>query len=441
MGRFNAKKVATPGTQILKRLRGRPQKKKNNKSKERGKYMDRYSLEELEEAMRLVKANKKTIRDASKEFNIPASTLSDKIKGKCPKSVGRQTVLSMTEEKVIAEKMLVMGDWGFPLRPLDVKMLVREFLNEKGFTTRFGPDNMPGKDWMMGFLNRHPEISKRRANLLKRSRASVGPEEVKSFFQHFSVVADGVPPENMWNYDETNFTEDPRVQECFFRRGTKYAEKVCDNSKNAISVMFCGSASGVLLPPYIVYRAANVWTGWTNGYPGAVFSATESGWFTFFTFEDWFRQIFLPYRRRLTGKVVLIGDNLRTHLSLDVIQLCREENIEFVCLPPNITDKMQPLDVAVFRGMKEKWREIVREMRVADPGLKALDKKDFPENLKELVKRCDVGKNLQSGFAKSGLYPLNEEKVLARLPRASVRADVMGEIVESKLAKGLKIRR
>ena len=64
MGRFKAKKVATPGTPILKR--GRPHKKKNNKSKERGKYMDRYSLEELEEAMRLVKANKKTIRDASK---------------------------------------------------------------------------------------------------------------------------------------------------------------------------------------------------------------------------------------------------------------------------------------------------------------------------------------------------------------------------------------
>ena len=74
---------------------------------------------------------------------------------------------------------------------------------------------------------------------------------------------------------------------------------------------------------YIIYKADNCWTGWTEGFPGAVFSATESGWFTFFTFEDWFRKVFLPYRRRhLTGKVVLIGDNLRTHLSLDVIQLC-----------------------------------------------------------------------------------------------------------------------
>ena len=92
--------------------------------------------------------------------------------------------------------------------------------------------------------------------------------------------------------------------------------------------------------------------------------------------------------------------------------VCREENVEFVCLPPNITDKMQPLDVAVFRGMKDKWRSMLHDMRVADPSLKALDKRDFPRNLRELLERCYVAKNLRSGFAKSGLYPLNPEKVL-----------------------------
>ena len=324
MGKIKARKVATPGTLAPKR--GRPLKKKiHKKSQARGKYMERYTVEQLEEAMRLIKSNKMSLRDASKEFDIPMATLSNKMNAKCPNAVGRPTVLTMEEENVIVQKMMVMGDWGFPMRPLDVRMLVSEFLNQKGFITRLGPDNIPGKDWMAGFVNRHPEITKRRTALLKRSRASVGPEEVNSFFEHFSKVADGVPPENMWNYDETNFTEDPGAQDCFFRRGTKYAEKVCDASKNAISVMFCGSASGEMLPPYIIYKAANCWTGWTEGFPGAVFSATESGWFTFFTFEDWFRKVFLPYRRRhLTGKVVLIGDNLRTHLSLDVIQLCRQ---------------------------------------------------------------------------------------------------------------------
>ena len=133
-------------------------------------------------------------------------------------------------------------------------MMVKEFLNSKGFTTRFGRDNMPGKDWMTAFLKRHPEVTKRRANLLKRSRASVGPVEVTSFFDHWSKVVEGIPPENIWNYDETNFSEDPGAKICFFQRGTKYAEKVCDATKSAISVMFCGSASGKMLPPYVVYK-------------------------------------------------------------------------------------------------------------------------------------------------------------------------------------------
>jgi hypothetical protein len=39
-----------------------------------------------------------------------------------------------------------------------------------------------------------------------------------------------------------------------------------------------------------------------------------------------------------------VCDNLSSHVSLESISLCRENNIEYVCLPPNSTDKMQPLD-------------------------------------------------------------------------------------------------
>ena len=55
---------------------------------------------------------------------------------------------------------------------------------------------------------------------------------------------------------------------------------------------------------------------------------------------------------------------------------------------------------------------MLHDMRAADPSLKALEKRDFPRNLRELLEHCDVAKNLRSGFAKSGLYPLNPEKVL-----------------------------
>jgi hypothetical protein len=33
---------------------------------------------------------------------------------------------------------------------------------------------------------------------------------------------------------------------------------------------------------------------------------------------------------------------------MEIIQTCKKENIDFVCLPANLTDKTQPLDVAYF---------------------------------------------------------------------------------------------
>jgi hypothetical protein len=55
------------------------------------------------------------------------------------------------------------------------------------------------------FLGRHPELSLRATNNIKRARAGLSREEVDSFFEHYSEAVKDVPPENIWNYDETNF--------------------------------------------------------------------------------------------------------------------------------------------------------------------------------------------------------------------------------------------
>jgi hypothetical protein len=55
------------------------------------------------------------------------------------------------------------------------------------------------------FLGRHPELSLRATNNIKRARAGLSREEVDSFFEYYSEAVKDVPPENIWNYDETNF--------------------------------------------------------------------------------------------------------------------------------------------------------------------------------------------------------------------------------------------
>lgn len=92
--------------------------------------------------------------------------------------------------------------------------------------------------------------------------------------------------------------------------------------------MFSGTAAGHLLPPYIVYKSKHVYDTWTeNGPAGATYGSSTSGWFELESFEDWFQRILLLYSRKLAGPKLIIGDNLSSHISVEVAQQCIEHDI------------------------------------------------------------------------------------------------------------------
>jgi hypothetical protein len=69
--------------------------------------------------------------------------------------------------------------------------------------TRFN-NNLPGMDFVRSFFGRHKELSVRRGNLIKRSRAALSHADVNEFFDNYEKTAAGIPPENIFNCDETN---------------------------------------------------------------------------------------------------------------------------------------------------------------------------------------------------------------------------------------------
>jgi uncharacterized protein YqcC (DUF446 family) len=81
--------------------------------------------------------------------------------------------------------------------------------------------------------------------------------------------------------------------------------------------MFCGSATGDILPPDVVYKAANIWDLWcTSGPKNTVYNSSPSGWFDSCIFQDWFQKVFLSQVHRKPGKKLLISDNLASHISI-----------------------------------------------------------------------------------------------------------------------------
>jgi hypothetical protein len=279
--KFKARKVYTPGagnnSKSGRRGRGRP-RKDTEKTPERGRYKASYNKDSLKAACEEVKGGNMSERAAAKAYGVPRSTLKDKIAERyAHETAGRPPVLGKEEEELIVERLIMHGNWGFPLSAGDLRHTIRDYLHSQGRKTRF-VDNMPGPDFIAGFLQRHPVLSQRKANLIKRSRAGVTHEIVNDFFEKFAITAQGVPPQNVFNYDETYLQENPGSIKAIFKRGIKHAEHVKNHSKTSISVMMCGSASGKLLHPYVVYKGTNVYREWCTAYKDAVFSATKSGW-------------------------------------------------------------------------------------------------------------------------------------------------------------------
>ena len=232
----------------------------------------------------------------------------------------------------------------------------------------------------------------------------------------------GVSAECIVNYDETNIVDDPGKKKVIGRRGAKHCYRIMDSSKCSVSVMFSGTASGKLLPPYIVYGAEHIYDTWTQGGPkSALYNRTKSGWFNECTFQDWFEGIALPYFRSFPqgSPKALIGDNLSSHISIGVLEKCRLFNIRFILLPANATHLCQPLDVAYFRPLKIEWRKTLEEWKLNNRG--SIPKDRFPAKLKQTLDSIDdngrTKKNLIAGFRKTGIHPLCAEKVLEQVPQ------------------------
>jgi hypothetical protein len=81
---------------------------------------------------------------------------------------------------------------------------------------------------------------------------------------------------------------------------------------------------------------------------------------------------------------------------------------------------MQPLDVSVFAPMKKWWRQILSAWKEdcarINKNFATLPKQEFPALLKQLMEK-DYQKAIVSGFESCGLFPLNPERALAKLPK------------------------
>jgi len=178
-------------------------------------------------------------RYVCEKYKIPGGTLQNKLAKRHGKKPGHQTVLSDVEEKAVVEPLLTgVSRW-----------------------TRHGES-----------------LTHRLCQNISAKRAQGNKGTISKYFDNLQESLNGVPPENIVHYDETNVTDDPGRKHSIFRRGIKYLDRVMNSTKTSTSLMCAASAAVELLPVYVVYKAENMWDTCTKGGPeDARYSRSKSG--------------------------------------------------------------------------------------------------------------------------------------------------------------------
>ena len=134
---------------------------------------------------------------------------------------------------------------------------------------------------------------------------------------------------------------------------TKQAYEQCGGSgKNFTTSLICGNAAGEILPPFIIYPSKTLNPLWTTGGPpGSKFAVSDSGWITKSLFFQWFMG-FIEYTKDVAKPILLIIDNHACHISIEVIEMAKTNQILLLLLPPSCTHALQPLDTVTFKYVK-----------------------------------------------------------------------------------------
>lgn len=380
----------------------------------------RYDADSLQKAIEEVKSGI-SIYCASNKFGIPKETLRRWTSNEVPRKIGSggHTILSPEEEEEIVGAVLFLARCGQPVSRNDVQLMVQKFLENIGRPNPFR-NGLPGSDWARLFEKRHPEISRRTPEILTVSRAkALTSDVIENFFTMYEgiVSESGLlsHPSRIFNLDETGLTTNIGNSKIYTETGALHCYKKASScGKATFTVLFCASADGVFIPPFTVYKGLNLYSSWTKGGPaGAAYGCSESGWMMDRNFESWFTKIFVPHVSQLNKPVLLTFDGHNSHLTYEAIKVAKDNDIVIICLPPNTSHALQPLDVGLFRPLKMEWVKIVNEW-ARESRMQTIDKAVFPTLLRKLFSQLKP-EWVVGGFRASGLYPINPTAVVHRI--------------------------
>jgi hypothetical protein len=134
--------------------------------------------------------------------------------------------------------------------------------------------------------------------------------------------------------------------------------------------------------------------------------------------------VFNPQTRERANRKprVLICDGFRTYKTLEILEFCLANNITLCRLPSHTSHKLQPCDVGPFAPLKTAYHDQVEQLNQG--GVDKVSKEHFTYLYSPARDRALTKRNVRAGWAATGLFPFNLERVLRDIPKPAVKLTI-----------------
>ena len=215
----------------------------------------------MQSALQDVKDSNISMRGASKKYGVPLTTLHDRISGKVSEAPkwGKPTMLPLDKENELIQYAMKRADLGIGFSKKNFLRFAGKFAKEDNvFFTKL----VAREKWWRGLKKRHPEFSLRspeptssgRHMAMTRLRISRYYAELKSVLEENNLKDRGT---KIWNMDETGLSLSHKPPKVIAKKNSESVHSKTSLSRELITVIACGNAEGVVIPPHVIIPGKN----------------------------------------------------------------------------------------------------------------------------------------------------------------------------------------
>ncbi|KAE8750937.1 hypothetical protein FOCC_FOCC002365 [Frankliniella occidentalis] len=321
-------------------------------------------------------------------------------------------------EDSLAGYVIECSQMGYGLSSVDIRKFAVQLGVANNLTNlpkSWLENEMAGADWFLGFMKRPPLLSLRKPEQCSVARAmAFNKTNINNYFDKLEAVLKRHPSfgngTRIFNLDETGSTTVGEIKKnkVIAEKGVKQLHQIKSAERGTlVTTCCCICANGTMLPPAMVFpRVKFTQNMLINCYPGTLGLASKKGWMTSELFVKVIQHFIAHAQSSKEHPTLLILDNVASHLSIDVINLCRDNGVTLFTLPPHTTHKTQPLDVAIYGPYQAAYSRAYNDWTIAHPG-QVCTIYDVAGLVNKAICKSGTPSNIFSAFRATGIYPFN----------------------------------